>query len=79
VYIDTKRYKKYTKFVKLQETFMEKEKIFSEKGRDMTKTYLELAAELSPSERDRFIDMMEGTLFALRCSRKKEKASLLQQ
>ncbi|WP_458457450.1 hypothetical protein [Pseudobutyrivibrio sp.] len=53
---------------------MEKEKIFSEKGRDMTKTYLELAAELSPSERDRFIDLMEGTLFALRCSRKSNKA-----
>jgi len=61
---------------------MEHQKIFSAKGRDMTEKYFELAAELEPAERDRFIDIMDGTLFAIRCKRDKElleKAALLQQ
>ena len=61
---------------------MEQEKIFSAKGRDMTEKYFELAAELEPAERDRFIDFMEGATLAIRCKRDKgilEKAALLQQ
>ena len=61
---------------------MNQEKIFSAKGRDMTEKYFELAAELEPAERDRFIDIMDGTLFAIRCKRDKEntkKEVLLQQ
>lgn len=51
---------------------MEQEKIFSAQGRDMTEKYLELAAVLEPAERDRFIDLMDGTIFAIRCQRAKE-------
>ena len=52
-----------------QENYME-EKYLSETGRDMTKTYLELAAELELKDRDRFIDLMDGAIFSIRCSRK---------
>lgn len=61
---------------------MNQEKIFSAQGRDMTEKYFELAAELEPAERDRFIDFMEGAKLAIRCKRDKEiveKAALLQQ